>query len=634
MTLIYLCGAACQGTPGRFCSALHDVAEFIRRHPPFDTLDEPELARVAAATQIEFFRSGSAILETPRATSQWAYVIRRGAVELLGDGRVVDLLGEGEMFGYASMLAEGPLGFVARASEDTLVYRIGEEAIRPVLERPAALRFVARSLSAAAPLLRAATAGGIVAPPQERPVRELLRGPAVICPPATSVQAAARQMVEAGVTCVLVDLGAELGIVTDRDIGVRVTAEGAGPDTPLADVMSFPARTVPDDRTGVEALLEMLDHGVRHLPVVDARRHLLGVIDDVDLLASEHRAPFRLRALIARSPDVASVAAVAAELPATVIALHDAGVAAPAISRTIASLHDIVTRRLIELAQAEMNFTAGPFTWLAMGSFGRREPFPSSDVDCALAWPGDDDPERRTEMLALAKRVLEGLAACGLRVDDKGAVASNPLFARSIAGWEAATRSWLEDPDRGRGLMLLSVVVESSPVWGATAAADRLAAVFAEAPGRAGALRRMAIAALAERPPTGFFRDFVLESSGESKGTLDIKRGGLLPIESLARWSGLAADVSAASTPARLRASDAARTLPPGDAALLSDAFELVCALRMEHQVERLRAGLAPDDLIDPARLTRLTRSSLKQAFRVVAKVQRGVAAELGLSWR
>ena len=53
--------------------------------------------------------------------------------------------------------------------------------------------------------------------------------------------------------------------------------------------------------------------------------------------------------------------------------------------------------------------------------------------------------------------------------DTKGAVASNPLFARSIAEWERAATAWVDDPDRDRGLMLLSVVVESDPVWGATA---------------------------------------------------------------------------------------------------------------------------------------------------------------------
>jgi CBS domain-containing protein len=182
--------------------------------------------------------------------------------------------------------------------------------------------------------------------------------------------------------------------------------------------------------------------------------------------------------------------------------------------------------------------------------------------------------------------------------------------------------------------MLLSVVVESAEVWGATSAAERLAAAFAKVPQRDLTLRRLAIAALAERPPTGFFRDFVLESSGERKGRLDIKHGGLLPIESLARWAGLAAGVSAASTRARLEAAEAEGTLEADDAAVLRDAFELVGALRMEHHVERLRAGLPPDDLIDPQRLAPLTRTSLKEAFRAVARVQRGVALKLGLSGR
>ena len=170
-------------------------------------------------------------------------MIRRGAVELLSDGRLLDLLGEGELFGFASILAETPLGFVARAAEDTLVYRIPADAIRPVLERPAALRFVARSLSARMRLL----AGPEPAAPQAigRPVSELIRVPALVCPPGTAVQEAARRMADHGTSCVLVELGGEYGIVTDRDIRMRVLAAGAGPDTALADVMTAPARTSP-----------------------------------------------------------------------------------------------------------------------------------------------------------------------------------------------------------------------------------------------------------------------------------------------------------------------------------------------------------------------------------------------------
>ncbi len=613
-------------------TAATEIAEFLRHYPPFDTLDDEALAAVAAAAEVESHPAAATILDSAGATAEFAYVVRRGSVELLTKGRLLDLLGEGEMFGFASVLEERPLGFVARAAEDTLVYRIGAQAIRPVLERPAAVRFVVGSLAKSVRLL----SGDEREPPPAagRPVRELIRAPALVCPPDTSVQEAARRMVEAGASCVVVDLGDRLGIVTDRDIRTRVAAAGAGPQTPLEAVMSAPARTVAADRTETEALFEMLDHGVRHLPVLGPDRRLIGMLDDVDLLASERRAPFHLRTRIAAGVDAAAVAEAAAELPETVIALHDSDVPAAAISRTIASIHDTITRRLIEIAEQEHGLPPVPYTWLAMGSFGRREPFPSSDVDCALAWEGGDDPELRKAMIAFAARVLEGLSACGLPLDRQGAVASSPLFARSIEDWERAARSWVEDPDRDRGLMLLSVVVESDPVWGATAAAERLAATFARTPNREHVLNRLAAGALAERPPTGFLRDFVLEDSGERKGVLDIKHGGLLPIEALARWAGLVAGVSAASTWERLRASEDAGTLAAADAAVLRDAFELVCALRMEHQVERLRAGLPPDNLIEPKRLAPLTRTSLKEAFRAVAKVQRGIGAKLGFSSR
>jgi CBS domain-containing protein len=612
---------------------MHDIAEFLRRHPPFDTLDEDTLAAVAASAEIEFHAAGTAILDSAAATAEFAYVVRRGSVELWIGERLLDALGEGEMFGYASLLEEAPLGFVARAAEDTLVYRIPAAAIRPVLERPAAARFVARSMNKGVRLLAGAGREPALSPAGRR-VSELIRAKPLVCDPATTVRDAARRMIDAGVTCAVVDLGEQLGIVTDRDIRNRVVAAGAGPDTPLAEVMSAPAWTVAADRTGTEALLEMLDHGVRHLPVLDPGRRLIGVLDDVDLMASERRAPFRLRAQIARSPDAAAVARAASELPDTVIALHDAELPVAAICRAIASVHDSATRRLIDLAHAELGQPPAPYTWLATGSFGRFEPFPSSDVDTALAWDGpDDDEQLRGWMHRLAERVLADLAAGGFRSDDKGAVASNPLFARSIEAWEAAARAWVEHPDRDRGLMLLSVVVESDPVWGTTAAPERLAAAFARNPNREPMLRRLAAAALAERPPTGFRRHRVLLWSGEGK-VLDIKKGGLLPIEALARWGGLAAGVSAASTRARLEAAQAAGTLGAEDAAILRDAFELFCELRMEHQVEQLRAGQAPDDTIDPHRLAPLTRTALKEAFRGVARVQRGVALTLGFAAR
>jgi CBS domain-containing protein len=613
---------------------MNEAAEFLRGHSPFDSLDEETLEKVAASTEIEFHAARTAIIDSAEAVLDYAYVVRSGSVELLIEGRILDLIGEGELFGYVSLLGEGPIGFVARAAENTLLYRIPAEVMRPVLQRPAFVRFATRVMNERIQLL----AGHQAEPPLSaagRPVGELIRAPALVCPPEASVQQAARQMAEAGATCVVVDSGDGLGIVTDRDIRTRVVAAGAGPETPLSDVMTAPAWTVSADRMATEALVEMLDRGIRHFPVLSAARRLLGVIDDVDLMANERRSPFRLQASIARSTDVEAVAEAATDLSDTVIALYDAGLPPSAISRAITSIHDTVTRRMIEFAHAGLGRPPVPYTWLATGSFGRFEAFPSSDVDSAIAWDGpDDDIELRRTMVTLAERVIQDMRLCGFEPDVNGALASNPLFARSIEEWERAATSWIEQPDENRGLLLLAVVVESDPVWGGTTAAEHLARVFARAPGRERMLRRLAAAALLARPPTGFLRNVVLHPGGERKGVLDIKARGLVPIEALARWSGLVAGVSAASTRARLKASGEAGSMSQDDATTLRDAFELFSALRMEHQVAQLRAGEDPDDLIDPKTLTPLTRTSLKEAFRAVAHVQRGIGLELGFRAR
>jgi CBS domain-containing protein len=156
---------------------MDDIAEFLRTQSPFDSLDEETLAAVADSAEIEFYAARTVILDSADV-AEFAYVVRRGSVELVIDGSLLDLIPEGEIFGYVSLLSEGPLGFVACAAEDTLVYRIPADVIAPVLERPAFVRFVTRVMNERLRFL----AGHQPEPPLSsvgRPVGELIRAPAL-----------------------------------------------------------------------------------------------------------------------------------------------------------------------------------------------------------------------------------------------------------------------------------------------------------------------------------------------------------------------------------------------------------------------------------------------------------------------
>ena len=613
---------------------MEDIASFLCSHPPFDGLGAEERARVAAVTEVETFPPGKTIFSEGAGPVGYLRVVRSGSVEILHQGQVLDLLGPGELFGHASMLSGLPTGFEARAAEETVCYRIPADVVGPLLARPEFLRFIARSI------VSGRAGGPERAPPVDpvqRRVATLIRTPPLLCSADEPIREAAKRMTADGVSAVLVQAGRTLGIVTDSDLRSRVIAAGASPDAPLAAIMTAPAHTVRGDVLGGDVLLDMLERGIHHIPVLSAAGQVLGVVDDDDLIAAEARKPFLLRRAIGLASSTTDLAAAATGLSPMIIALHDARVAAEQIAAIRSVVLDALARRLIELAVEQAGAPPAAFTWFALGSLARREAVPSSDVDSALAWADEDgSPDVAAYMAQMARAVDDGLKTCGVPPDAHGTSAANPLFARSLAAWRAATQDLSQNPAREHALILVSILTDSRPLWASgPGAGPSIADTLWQGRSHPDLLRLLARFALQFRPPTGFLRDFVVEHSGERRGQLDIKHGGLTPIVDLARWAGMAAGDPGGSTVERLRAAEAAAGALDGpDARTLTEAFGFIFSLRLDHQVDQLRRGEAPDDFIDPKTLDPLPRSYLREAFRAVASVQTGLATELSLGIR
>jgi len=76
---------------------------------------------------------------------------------------------------------------------------------------------------------------------------------------------------------IVFDLGSATGIVTERDIIRKVTAEARDPmRVHVADIVSSPLVTIHPDKSVKEAAFLMVKHKIRHLPVVKEGR-LLGM---------------------------------------------------------------------------------------------------------------------------------------------------------------------------------------------------------------------------------------------------------------------------------------------------------------------------------------------------------------------
>jgi CBS domain-containing protein len=612
---------------------MHDVAEFLHRHEPFQALDESALEELARRTEVEFFAAGAVIFAQGASAREHVRVIRRGSVELLDDDRVLDLLGEGELFGHPSMLSGLPTELAARAAEDTLCYRLHAADVQPLLARPAGLRYVARSVRAREALV--AGAGGFFGGGSTvgtRAVRTLVTRPPLICAREVSIRDVARQMAEAGVSCALVRLDTGLGIVTDRDLRERVIAVGLALDAPVGQVMTAPAVGTEPDRPAADAALLMLERGVRHLPVVTGTGEVLGVVSDLDILAAEARTPFMLRRRISAARTPTEVRETATGLPAMLVSLYEAGTSARQLSAVHSIVADAIVTRLTELLLVERGRPDLPLAWVALGSHGRRELVPGSDLDSAVLWPDGLAEHDAHVVREVARRVVSVAAEAGFAADDHGATAAARLFARSSGEWSDAVTGWIEDLRADKVPLVLSAILDGRALGGAPAWRAQVASKLSRAPQRDELARWMLRLALAEHPPTGFLRNAVLEHGGRRRRTFDVKRGGLRPIVDLARYAGFIAEAPGTATRDRLRAAGAAGVLTDGEARVLAEAHELFFELRVEHHVDRLRHRLPPDDDIDPAQLNDLSRRYVKDAFRAIAGVQRGLARTLALS--
>jgi CBS domain-containing protein len=115
-------------------------------------------------------------------------------------------------------------------------------------------------------------------------VREVMTSTPESCSPQASVVDVAKVMAKEDVGPIpVVDSGRLVGILTDRDIVVRVVAEGRDPQsTSVGEVASADLATVSPDEDLDRALQLLTERQVRRLPVVEGET-LVGVVAQADI---------------------------------------------------------------------------------------------------------------------------------------------------------------------------------------------------------------------------------------------------------------------------------------------------------------------------------------------------------------
>ncbi|EPC02245.1 cyclic nucleotide-binding protein [Litchfieldella anticariensis FP35 = DSM 16096] len=617
---------------------LLEIRDHMGRFPPFDGLPDALLDEVASQVEVAYFKAGTDILKLEDSISELLY-IRSGAVEIYRrNGDLYNRLGEGDIFGHFSLLRNHRVRNPARAIEDTLIYFIPESVFHHLCE---ADEHFADFVELDRPRLKATVE-------EQRQSNEMMltrvrklvtRGPVMI-DHGTSVQETARRMNEESVSSVLVLAEPDddprrtftdknerqwrlLGILTDQDLRNRIVAEGLSPMTRVGDVVTEGLITIQSDESVHEAMLYMLRSNIHHLPVL-YRRRPVGILHLSDIVRYETHSSLYLVSNIYNQTNAQGLARLEPEARAAFVRMVHDGANSHMVGSALSTIGRSFTRRLLELAQEELGPPPVPYCFMALGSMARDEQSIVTDQDNALILDDSFDPQQHDDYFAeLAKRVSDGLDACGYTYCKGDVMATNTRWRQPLRVWKNYFSDWIDNPNPEH-LLHSSIFFDLDSVYGEEAFVEQLQDLVAEKASQSPLfLAAMARNALNRTPPLGFFRTFVMEKDGKQNDIINLKRRGTAPMTDLIRVHALACGSRAQNSFARLDEIAKTQLLPAGTGDKIRYALEFISMVRIRHQVIDIEEEREPDNNIEPANVSDTERHNLKDAFQVLSNAQK-----------
>ncbi|HKK78597.1 MAG TPA: DUF294 nucleotidyltransferase-like domain-containing protein [Phaeodactylibacter sp.] len=623
------------------------IFDFLKDYPPFSLLPRDTLAAVAAEVKVQYFQEGELVFNQGDAAGAYIFTVREGAIQLYREGEegqvLVEQCDEGDVFGIRPLLAEEDYALTAKAAEESLLYAVPVAGFREVLEQnPQIALYLATTFAADVgeryhkdfkQSLFHDKQGPEYAPSPLIEVQSLTGSKSpVTCRPDTTIQQAAHIMSQREVGSVIVtdEDDHPVGIVTDKDLRKYVATGEVGLTEKVLSIMSSPVITVPPNLQMAEVQIEMVRNRINHLCVTEdgsLDSKVIGVLSEHDLMVMQGNNPAILIREIRRCTEAEALRSIRERAEVLLEGYIYQEVAISFISAIMTELNDEIIHRAIELSEQEMadegyDAPQAGFCWMALGSEGRGEQLLRTDQDNALVF--EDVPEEEYEAtkayyLELAGRVTHKLNQVGFEYCPADMMASNPDWCLSLEQWKLQFSRWIKEPEP-KAVMYCTIFFDYRGVYGKVELTEALTKhIFEELDGQSVFMSFLAKNALENPPPLTFFRNFVVENSGEHKDKFDIKARAMMPLADAARVLILNARLSSINN--TFRRFDKLAEMEPKNKELYeqaSDAYEILMRYRALHGLKMKNSGR----YFDPSKMTKMERINLRNSFQPIKALQ------------
>ena len=286
-------------------------------------------------------------------------------------------------------------------------------------------------------------------------------------------------------------------------------------------------------------------------------------------------------------------------------------------------INTAISRRAIELAIEKIG-TPPPtkFSWLCMGSQGRKEQLLLTDQDNFIVF--EDVPDKEYDavkkyFLELAERVTKTLNKVGYEYCPANMMASNPMWCKSLTDWKKQFNLWINAPG-DNGILMCSIFFDYDLVYGDESFVDKLTQnIFENTNKNELFFAFLGADAIKSPPPLGFFKQFIVENDGENKDTFDIKARALMPLIDAGRLLALHKEIRNVNN-TYLRYKKLAELEPQNEELYeaCADAFLTLLSFRTEEGLMNENSGR----YLNLKELSKLDKVKLKNSFYPIQGIQ------------
>lgn len=616
---------------------LEDVINFLKKNPPFQSLDEQSLKKIAGGMSMHFYPKDTAILNQDGPPSESIWIIKKGSVKITmrseeGEDIVVDYRGVGDNFGFLSLISKERQKTNVIAIDDTICYVLGKEMVLNLLEsNPAFSEYfmsylsryvdrVYREMHTKSLLYRSAdrilitTRAGDIAKK------------AVTADEDTTIQEAAKIMSGNKVSSLVIlnKRSLPVGIVTDKDMRENVIAKGRSLSEPVKNIMTISLIRVDAGDSCFDAVLKMIKYNIHHILVIK-EGSLHGIMTNHDLMLLQGMSPLSLAHNVDNQQTVDGLVSISSRMNNLVGLLLKEGTKASSILTIITEINDRLVKKVLEIAEGQCGHPPVPYCWIVFGSEGRKEQLFKTDQDNAIVYADPEDIESEEDVRRYFSRfttfVRDSLLKIGYPLCTSGHMASNLAWCQPLSVWKDYFRRWMLNPSP-ESILESMTVVDFRPIYGKLSLAEDMRAFIGTLQYNT-YLHYMADMIIKNTPPVGFLKSFVVDKTGEHIREFDLKQKGTIPIVDIVRLFALENRVKETSTFERINSLKIKDPIIKKYADELEHSYEFMLLLRIHHQFNQIMSGIKPDNFINPDNLSTLEKKTIREAFHLISKLQK-----------